>query len=258
MKRLLVFFLSVTVYVAEASEVVIAGDNWCPVNCGKEELQQGYMIDVARLALKESGYPVRYEEMPWARAVAKARAGEIHAVVGAFHGDAPDFVFPLYPLLNMSSNSLFTRVESDWRFTGLGSLEGVRLGVVKGYDYGELLNTYIASYNLDPARVSVLAGDNPVERNIKQLLRGRIDAFVESSPVFWYTAKNLKVARLLRNAGQVGAGEECYVAFSPKRDDTQAIVAAFERGVLALSRQGKLKTLAEAYGLPGSLVPEEF
>lgn len=258
MKRLWVFFLSITVCFAEATEVVIAGDNWCPINCGKDDPQQGYMIDVARLALKRSDFQVRYEEMPWARALAKVRTGEVHAVVGAFHGDAPDFVFPLYPLLKMSSNTLFTRVESDWRFTGLASLEGMRLGAVRGYDYGELLNNYIASYSLDPARVSVLSGDNPVARNIKQLLRGRIDVFVESSPVFWYSVKNLKVAQLLREAGQVEAAEDCYVAFSPVRGDTEAVVAAFERGVQALSREGTLKTLAKAYGLPESLVPEKF
>lgn len=245
-------------YAQDAQEVIVAGDNWCPINCGKNDAQQGYMIDVARLALKKSGYQLRYVEMPWARAVVAARAGDIHGVVGAFHGDAPDFVFPKYPLLVMSSNTLFTRVESDWQFAGLASFDGLKLGVVKGYDYGEKLNDYVARHQNDPGRISMLAGDDPSQRSIKQMLRGRIDVFAESSPVFWYAAKKLQVSQLVREAGNVGEVEKSYVAFSPRRHDTEEIVAAFEKGVLEMSRGGKLKTLANAYGLPEALLPTKY
>ncbi|GAA5317052.1 MAG: hypothetical protein AseanaTS_22560 [Candidatus Pelagadaptatus aseana] len=238
------------------TEVVIAGDNWCPINCGKDDPQQGYMIDVARLALKESGYTLKYVEIPWARAVSLARAGEIHGIVGAFRGDAPGFIFPNSPLLQMSSSNLYTRVESDWRFVGEPSLEAVRLGVIRDYDYGPLINTYVETYGKNPNRVSIMSGDNAVERNIKQLLRGRLDAFVETAPVFWYAAKNLKVTQLLRDAGSAGEQEPCYIAFSPNRKDSLAISKALDAGVLPMAKKGKLKLLGQAYGLPESVIPK--
>jgi polar amino acid transport system substrate-binding protein len=241
---------------ASEKEVIIAGDNWCPINCGKDDPQQGYMIDVARLALKQSGYTLKYVEMPWARALVMARKGDIHGVVGAFRGDAPDFIFPNSPLLSMSSSNIFSRVESDWQYDGLKSLEPVRLGVIRDYDYGAAINGYVDRFSGNPNRVSIMAGDNAVERIIKQLLRGRVDAFVETAPVFWYTAKNLKVTQLVKEVGAASEPEFCYVAFSPNHPESQVISKAFDFGVLPMAEQGKLSLLGKAYGLPESVIPD--
>jgi len=243
-----------TAVAAETKIVTIAGDYWCPINCSQSDPQQGYMIDIARIALAKSGYQLNYLEVPWARALAQARNGTIHGVVGAFKGDAPDFIYTDTPLLKMSPSSLFTRIESDWNYQSLESLKGVRLGIVRGYDYGERLNEYIKE-NLGSQSISQLSGDSVVQRNIKSLLQGRTDVMVESAPVLWYTAKTMKVEKLLRVAGNTETPMPCHIAFSPSHPDSAAIAASFSKGVKHLYQQGKLQTLGDAYGLPASLQP---
>jgi polar amino acid transport system substrate-binding protein len=243
---------------AETKEVVLAADRWCPINCGENDPMQGFMIDIARLALHPAGYRVRYIEMPWQRALAMARAGEINGVVGTYPGEAPDFLFPRYPLMIISGNTLFTRIESDWRYKGLASLEGIRLGTVRGYSYGEELDPYIENHTLNAARIHLLTGKNPVERNIKLLLSGRIDAMIDSPPVVWYTAKNLNVTELLREAGQADESVNTYIAFSPRRDDSLRISQALDVGVATLRRNGRVEELAHKYGLPETVIPKDI
>ena len=236
--------------------IIIAGDNWCPINCGEDDALQGYMIDIARLALKDSGYTVKYREVPWPRAIAMGREGEIHAIVGAFEDDAPGFKYPRNPLLVMSSNSLFTRIENFWRYEGFDSFEKIKLGAVKSYDYGEDLNSYIEANRGNASRINQMAGDNVVERNVKSLLRSRIDVMVESAPVFWYTANKMGAESLLQEVGMVSAAEPCYITFSPNVPGIDKVIAAFDQGVEKLYRNGTLKTLGAAYGLPVSVQPK--
>lgn len=243
---------------AETKVVVLAADRWCPINCGEDDPLPGFMIDIAHLALQPAGYRVRYIEMPWQRALAMARSGEINGVVGAYHGDAPDFLYPRYPLMIISGNTMFTRIESDWRYKNLASLEGIRLGVVRGYSYGEGLDQYVKDHTLDASRIHLLTGKNPIERNIKLLLSGRIDVITDSPPVVWYTAKNLKVSGFLREAGQATESANTYIAFSPRRDDSLAISKAFDLGVERLRRDGRMKKLAMKYGFPEAVIPQSI
>lgn len=254
---ILAMFLSFCVS-AQSKEIVLAADRWCPINCGENDPQQGFMIDVARLALRDFGYSVRYIEMPWPRAIAQARAGEIHGIVGAYQEDAPDLLFPDSPLMVISGNTMFTRIESDWTFQGVKSLNGVKLGIVKGYAYGDGLTAYINKHLTDSTRINMLAGDSPVERNIKLLLHGRIDVVTGSPPVIWHIAKELKVSKLLREAGRAGIPKKCYIAFSPSRKDITTIISAFEQGVAELIRNGKFSKLAWAYGIPDSALPQNL
>lgn len=241
---------------AEVKEVVLVADRWCPINCGEDDPKQGVMIDIAKLALHPAGYRVRYIEMPWQRALAMTRVGEVHGVVGAYRDDAPDFLFPRHPLMVISGNTLFTRSESDWVYMDLSSLDNMRLGAVRGYAYGKGLDEYIKKHTLDASRIHMLTGRNPIERNIKLLVSGRIDVIADSPPVVWHTAKNLKVSKFIREAGQATKAAETFIAFSPTHIETKAILKAFDEGVSALRRNGTMEQLLASYGLPRSVLPK--
>jgi len=253
MKRLFLFtsFLFSFALKAMTAPITIAGDNWCPINCGANDAKQGYMIDVARAALKRSGYEVQYLEMPWTRAVGLARKGEVNAIVGAFKGDAPDFHFPAMPLLKMSPNDLFVTKNSQWTFENLRSLNKITLGSIKGYDYGDELNRYIHSMlATEDANLIQLYGNDAVTRSLQFLLKGRIDVLVETGPVFWFHAKQLDVTNKVKSVGSISQPEPCFIAFSPNLEISPKLVLAFDKGVITLKQEKKLALIAESYGLP--------
>lgn len=252
MKKTLISTVLLFSAQAFASEITIAGDNWCPINCGEDDQKQGFMIDVAKKAFAHSGIKVNYIEVPWTRAVGLTRKGEIDAVVGAFKGDAPDFVFPKHPLLMISPNSLFAK-NNTWQYQDLGSFNKVTLGTIKGYDYGDQLNAYINSLAAtDSSQLVQLYGNNAVERSIQFLLRDRINVFVESAPVFWYHANNLGVSDKVKEIGSVSEPEACFIAFSPRNKKSQELANKLDNGIALLIADKKLKLIAQKYGLPES------
>lgn len=239
-------------FQVSATTITIAGDNWCPINCVEGTEQEGFMIDVAKEALALSGYKVNYIEVPWTRAVGLARKGEIQAIVGAFRGDAPDFIFPNTPLLKISPSALFATTDK-WQYKGIASMNKVTLGSIKGYDYGHELNAYINSLlATDSDKIVQLYGNNVVERNIQFLLKDRIDVFVESAPVLWYQAKLMGVEQQLQQVGEVSPAEPCFIAFSPNFELAKSISSALDSGVEQLKNNGRLAQIAEKYGLPRS------
>ena len=236
----------------QATEITIAGDNWCPINCVEGSEQEGFMIDVAKEALALSGYKVNYIEIPWTRAVGLARKGEVQAVVGAFRGDAPDFVFPQNPLLKISPSALFV-TKDDWQYSGISSMNKVTLGAIKGYDYGGELNAYINSLlATDSENIVQLYGNNAVQRNIQFLLKDRIDVFVESAPVLWYQAKLMGVENKLKQIGEVSPAEPCFIAFSPSLELSAETSKALDSGIETLKKSGRIAEIAKTYGLPPS------
>lgn len=237
----------------ENKEIIIAGDNWCPINCGEQDSKKGFMIDVATEALKEAGYTVRYMEVPWLRAIEMAREGRIHAIVGAFKDDAPDFYYPQVPFLQLSPNSLFMLKETDWQYQNIRSFNGLRIGVIKGYDYGDELNTYIKSFSYSKTNTLVrLSGNDAVERNLKFLTRGRIDVYVDAEPVFWYVANAMGISEKVKHVGSISSREPCYIAFSPAKPESEALMLALDKGVISLKQQKRLAAIADKYALPKS------
>jgi len=254
MMRFLFFSLLFLVSVSSTASnktIVIAGDNWCPINCGADDEDKGFMIDVATEALALSGYQVKYEEIPWTRAVGLARKGKINAIVGAFRGDAPDFHFPNMALLNISPSSLFVKKESTWQYQTVRSFNGIRLGAIKGYDYGDKLNNYIQSVLAsDESSIVQIYGNDAVSRSIQFLLRDRIDVFVETGPVFWHQAKQMGISEQVKPAGNVSEPEPCFIAFSPSLENSEALTLALDKGIISLKQQGRIKQIAKKYGLP--------
>lgn len=186
--------------------------------------------------------------MPWGRAIVSGREGSIHAIVGAYVGDAPDFVFPAKEQGRMGPAALFTRAGSDWVYDGPGSLESIHLGIILDYDYGEPLNSYIEA-NTSGSRVQVMTGRSALKNNIKKLLMGRIDVVAEAEPVFLYEAAELGVREQVRYAGEAAPPEDAYIAFSPGLDSAREYADVLAEGMETLRASGELERIMARYGL---------
>ena len=240
-------------HASESKQIIIAGDSWCPINCGEQDQNKGFMIDVATDVFADLGYEVKYVEIPWLRAIELARTGKIHAIVGAFPDDAPDFYYPKLPLIKMSPNSLFTLKESQWQYDNLRSFHQVQLGIIKGYDYGNLLNSYIKSFSDSETRPIIeLSGNDAVKRSLQFLQKGRIDVYVDAEPVFWFVAQQLNMADKVQKVGEISEPEPCFIAFSPVIEQSEQLTLLLDKGVTKLKLSGRMDKIAAKYGLPPS------
>ena len=229
-----------------AERIIIAADIWCPFNCQPNSEQPGFMVEIAQRVFTEHGHEVQYVEMGWERAIHEARQGNIHAVIGAYKGDAPDFVFPDQEMA-LVGNTFFALKETPWRYDSIDSLKKVNLGIIKGYDYGEELKEHIDQNK--GGRVFALVGDNPLQRGIKMLTAGRLDTVIEGAQVFWHTASQLGLQDHFVVAGQAGELNRSYIAFSPKIESSNNYAELLSEGISRLRVSGELGRILHKYGL---------
>jgi polar amino acid transport system substrate-binding protein len=242
------FILLFSVFNSAAETIRVAADYWCPFNCQPQSAAPGFMIEIAQQVFSQQGHQLEYLQLPWPRAISEARRGKINAIVGAFTGDAPDFIFPENELA-LISNVFFTRAQSQWHYQDISSLETITLGAIVDYDYGPWLNDYLEKHK-HTNKVELLSGKNsPLKRGIKMLQKGRIEAFVEAEPVFWYTTNKMAIAEQFKKAGIASEPSKVFIAFSPAVAQSHHYAKILSEGIKAMRESGQLQKILAKYGL---------
>lgn len=231
----------------QADTINLVADEWCPYNCEPGTDEPGYMIEIAQRVFSEAGHTVTYKTLNWSRSVEDTRHGKYDGIVGASKPEAEDFVFPKENLGD-SANSFFVTRENNWRYQGMSSIEKVRIAVIKDYEYGTLLDDYIAANKADLKKVQVATGDNALEKNFTKLVHGRVAVVVEDGAVGRYAAKSMGLADKIQLAGNDGDASDLYIAFSPQNPNSQNYAKILSQGIERLRSSGELQTILAKYG----------
>lgn len=245
MKRILALFISVVLIPLQAAEVSIRADEWYPMNGKPGSNDEGYMIDLAREILSQSGHTVDYKQMPWERALVEVGSGKFDCVVGAYKEDAPDFIFP-NEIWGMDKTGYFTAKTSSWKFNGLDSLLDQKVGIINGYAYEEKFNEMVKN---NPNVFDGATGNDALDKNFKKLVGRRLDVVVESVSVGNAKIKALGFTDKLKLAGESPTAEPLYIACSPAKPTSKEYVELIDKGTEMLRASGKLKEILSKYGL---------
>lgn len=232
---------------AFAEKITLAADEWCPFNCAPDSDKPGFMIEVAQQVFAEHGYTIDYKVMAWSRAIREAEVGNIDGIIGAFKGDAPNFIYPDQEL-SILRNTFFVHKDQAWIYEGAASLEQIQLAAIAGYDYGDELREYIQQSGSE--QVSLLNGqDHPLAKGIELLSRQRVDAVIEADPVFWYTAQMLGLQDKFQTAGHSDQPQNSYITFSPALEHSTIYAEILSKGIEKLRSSGELAIILSRYGL---------
>ena len=118
----------------------------------------------------------------WVRSIKDVREGKANVLLGAYCGDAPDFVFHEHPAA-ISRMVFWKSPENDWKFDGVSSLKGVNIGLIKDYSYGDSLDAYFSAH---PGQVEESSGKDPLVSLVRRLKRGQVDVIIKDSWVMGY------------------------------------------------------------------------
>jgi polar amino acid transport system substrate-binding protein len=250
----LTFLMVFLPVVMHADTITIKADEWCPFNCEPGSDSPGYMVEVARIIFQKAGHELIYENMPWSRSIDHARKGKIDAIPGATKGEVPDFIFSDEEF-GASITYFFVKKGTTWRFTDVGSLESIRIGVQDDYEYGGKIDEYIEK-NRETIHVQVVKSDDPVALNIKKLIKGNIDACPEDKLVFLYKAKSMGVLDQVEEAGIIPVDDRedfeatrIYLAFSPVNPKSAEYAKILSDGIREMRASGELQKILDKYGL---------
>lgn len=242
---------------AQAQTITMVADKWCPYNCEPDSSRPGYMVEIVRAAMKKSGIDVVYKVLPWSQAIERTRSGEFEALIGAGHGDAPDFIFPEV-LQGISINQFWVRADSHWKYEGIASISHVRVGIVENYSYGKVMDAYLKKkiHNGDET-IRVIGTENATELNIADLLSGKVDTIIEDKNVVQYYFASRGLPLTLKPVGNPVDSENIddtfiYVAFSPANPRAKEYAELLTQGVKQMRKSGELRAILANYKVDDS------
>ena len=227
-----------------AADVSIRADSWPPFNGEAGSDRLGYGIELYQAILEADGDTLNYQNMPWTRAIDQARKGAHDGIIGAVISDAEDFVFPKESIGSLN-NAFYVKNGHQWKFKDISSLKDIKLGVIDGYSYGEELDTYIAAGK----GIFVAKGDEALERLVKMVKAGRVDAIIEDQTVLAAFLQETGHAGTLTDAGKAGEPDNLYIAFGPNSPNAKKLADQFDAGMKKIRANGELAKILAKYGL---------
>jgi ABC-type amino acid transport substrate-binding protein len=228
--------------------VTLATLDWEPY-IGRKLPDQGYTAALIRAAYADQGWDVKIEFYPWARALHLARTGAVDGLMPEYFNSARksefqySFPFPGGPLVLYKRRGDAISFSTDPmrdQDRALRALKGKRFGVVRGY-----LNTPV----FDAATYLKKEEASDDATNLRKLVYRRIDLAVIDRRV----AEHLIRTQYPDYAGKIEpmdpalADIPLYIAYSLKSPRHLQARAAFNRGLSAMKKDGRLDALYRRY-----------
>lgn len=207
---------------------------------------QGLDIEMIQSIAEQAGCEVSFEQGSWSDLLSQLRNGQVDVMMGATRiPEREDFAYFSEPY--REDSFMLYILEGEEARVGDHSLEelmqdGFRIGVTQGYYYGEAFNELQMRPELDDQIVDVSVG----EMNFTHLLDGRIDGFLEHSPV----ATAIKRRRgdtdpIVATELSIGGGP---VTFMFSRESiNEEIVGRFNQALQAIKDSGEHQRMLERY-----------
>jgi len=226
--------------------IVINSIDWCPQLCVSGD-KEGYVMDTVKAIFKDSPYSVDVESYPWTRAIKNVESGKAHALLSPAKQEAPNLVYPKHEV-GIQRMCFFTKSDSNWKYAGPESLNGLRVGIAKDTAIEEL-NSYIlknaSQFDYLPYIESYL------DISLKKTRANRIDTFLFTYNSTQYELNKRNLSSEFKEVGCMPA-TKIYMAFTPdvsKKSEVEKMINYFDNKMGALKESGEIKNIMSNYGL---------
>jgi polar amino acid transport system substrate-binding protein len=231
--------------VENKQTIKIAIVDWCPQIC-PDQADPGYISEIAHRIFSIGPYTLELYVFPWSRGIMSVRSGKMHALLAPTKKEAPNLLFPKHEI-GTQKMCFFHRSNNNWRFSGVESLQGMRIGIVNDVYIKELAQ-YQAD-NPDQFHISSYYDGSYIDRSLKMLTADRLDTFI-----FTYNSTQLHIQNsgLTEKIKAAGCFEhtKVYMAFSPAKhlsDDMTVLMNFYDSGIERLLNEGLIQRILSRY-----------
>lgn len=212
-----------------------------PPYMGQDLPQGGMLVAVATEAFRRSGYELKVTFLPWARTMDSAKSGALEGVLGIWHSDEREQWFVYSKPLPGTEVGFYKRSDSQISYRSLSELKPYTIGTVRGY-------ANPSAFNAANLRIDEVVDD---ETNLRKLGAGRIDlALIDKGVARYLIASkpdNFK-GKLVWIEPAVEK-QPLYIALSKKTADLDKKLAAFNKGLQSMEKDGTLTKMVKEAGM---------
>lgn len=226
---------------AYAKTIVAAADPYPPfVDSGNPT--DGLSLEIIRAAFKTQGDDVKMVYVPWARAEAGVKDGTYDILPNTWYTEArtKELVYSTPYAVN---NVKFIKVKGDpFEFKGLDSLKGKRVGIVRGYGYGDAFST-----NTGFTRDEVI----DVITNVKKVVAKRVDLTLEDEIVakFLVGKEDPKMLDQIEFSKESLSSNPLHITAGKKNPNHAEIISKFNAGYELIKSNGTLAAILKKYNM---------
>ncbi len=195
---------------------------------------------IVSLAFQREGYAVRYEQMPWRRALADMEQGLLDGSPGWSITEERAAKFLYSDPVLMARDALFFLKSRPVEFQADEQIKGRLLGATAGYFYGPLIQQYEAQ-NL--IRVDRAPND---EASLRKLLLGRVDAVLmnrEAGLHLLATRFSIEERAQVEVARRDISAKTSHLLMSRAKTGVTGKLAAFNQGLAGLHHAGEIQRI---------------
>jgi len=234
---------------ATAAEVLsLRADNWCPYNCAPNDpAAEGILVDLMRDAFSSKGYRIDYDILPWTQAVADVRTGRFNGALAVAGTDSVGLLHTVKAQM-ITINCAYGLATSTVKISKASDLKILKsIGVAKDYSYGAATDRVLH----DPSMKSVvipLGGDSPLQTNIRKVLDGKIDAFIEDINVMDYQISTKNLTNL-KSLGCTEDRDNLWIGFTATNPKAKEWIEILDKAQTAFEGSGKMNAYYKKYGI---------
>ncbi len=240
-------FLGAQFLAAADDTIDVAQIDWCPQICPKQE-QAGYIVDVVTEAFRASPYKLKFQTLPWSRAIIRVQEGAADALLAPAKAEAPSLIYPAYHV-GWQRMCFLVKDSSDWKYEGLASLRGIDIGVARNTSMTEL-DEYLEQ-NGDQFHFMPYTKDY-VPLSLRMLNIGRFDTFIFTINSTLYKINQMGLKDKIKSAGCL-TNTPVYMAFTPlqaKNEKMKKAAAYLDERLETMMKEGRIGVIMAKYGLP--------
>lgn len=233
MSKIVVTIILLSLFTMVKGETIeVTSLNWEPY-IGKNLENRGFVAEIVTEAFKRGGYDTKITFYPWARAVDKAKKGEVDGYMPEYYSEELKKQFYLSEPFAGGPVGFFKRKGDETTYKKLEDLKGKKIGVVRGYvneekfDKATFLNKEAVTDDLT---------------NIRKLLANRIDLFVADKFVGFYLLKKHMPEMMLQMefVEPPLIVHDLYICINRGVKDAKKKIEAFNKGLKMMQKDGSL------------------
>lgn len=241
MKNITLFIFSTLLYFnASAATITAAQDPWAPF-VQKDSVNPGISVEIITEAFKSQGHTVDFKIMPWTRALNEVKSGKVDLLVATWlTSERTSYLKYSEPYLE-NSLKFIMRKGYGFEYSGMASLSGKNVGIVRNYGYGD---EFLAATNFKKPEASDLVS------NAKKLLAKRIDLTLEDELVAKSTLSGagMDLADFDFSSTALSVNP-LHVTVGLSNPNHDAYIAAFNKGLAEIKANGTFDNILAKYGI---------
>jgi len=197
----------------------------------------GFDVEVAREAFRRMNKPLEIKIVPWQRALASAKQGNVSGILTC----SPRQIFLMSDPISTATDALFLNADHNFKNYPIASVNDLikypdlKIGGVAGYRQLKLLDQYGLPYDTSPEDSAAL----------KKLFAGRINVFLTTKEFGEYTLQKLKLSHLIKIIPI--RSKQYHICFSKLRPGIDDLIKRFNKALSTMRTDGTYQAIHNRY-----------